>query len=62
MPDRPFNVVKSDGLLPLLPHCGNELPEVHVRIKGLGFLERRDIVCFCPHCSKVLGFGQGRMM
>lgn len=62
MADKSFSVVKRDDLLPLCPHCDQQLPEVYVRTKGLGFIEGRNIVFFCPHCSKVLGFGQSRMM
>jgi len=62
MTDVPFNVVKRDDLVPLCPHCGEKLPEVYVRTKGLGFVEGKNVVFFCPHCSKVLGFGQSRMI
>lgn len=62
MPERPFNIVKRDDLVPLCPHCEQELTEVYVRTKGIGYIEGRNVVFFCPHCSKVLGFGQSRMM
>ena len=28
--------------------------------KGSGFVEGRNVMYFCPHCLKVLGFGQSR--
>ncbi|MFO7768509.1 MAG: hypothetical protein R6W82_06110 [bacterium] len=39
-----------------------ELKEVFARSKGAGFIEGRNIVYFCPHCHKALGFGQSRMI
>lgn len=62
MNERPFNVVKRDDLVPLCSHCEAELPEVYVRTKGTGFIEGCNAVFFCPHCEKVLGFGQSRMI
>ncbi len=62
MTDKEFNVVKRDDLSPLCSHCSQELTEVYVRSKGLGFIEGKNMVYFCPHCLKVLGFGQSRMI
>jgi len=62
MTEKPFNIVKRDDLVPLCSHCGQELTDVYVRTKGLGFIEGRNVVFFCPHCLKVLGFGQSRMI
>ena len=57
-----FRIVKRDDLLPECPHCERELPYVHTRAKGLGFLVARNAVYFCPHCRKVLGIGPSRMI
>jgi len=62
MTDTPFNVVKRDDLIPLCPHCERELPEVYIRTKGMGFVEGKNVLYFCPSCRKVLGFGQSRMI
>ena len=62
MNERPFNVVKREDLVPLCPHCEAELPEVYVKTKGVGFVVGSTAVFFCPHCRKVLGFGQSRMI
>lgn len=62
MTEKPFNVVKRDDLVPLCPHCAKDLNEVYARSKGMGWIEGRDIVYFCPKCKKALGFGQSRMM
>ena len=44
------------------PHCAKELTEVYARSKGMGWIEGRNVVYFCPKCKKALGFGQSRMM
>ena len=62
MTDTPFSVVKRDDLTPVCPHCEAKLPEVYIRTKGVGFIEGKNIMYFCPHCQKVLGFGQSRMI
>ena len=62
MTDTPFNVVKRDDLVPVCPHCDRELPEVYMRTKGVGFIEGKNVLYFCPSCHKVLGFGQSRMI
>lgn len=61
-PDKYFAIVKRDDLAPICPHCETELREVYKKSKGAGFVVGRNVVYFCPHCRKVLGFGQGRMI
>ena len=61
MSKRAFDGVERDDLLPLCPHCGKELTEVYRKSRGAGIFVGRNIVFFCPHCRKVLGFGQSRM-
>jgi len=58
----PFTIVKRDDMNPLCPHCSAELNEIYARSKGSGFVEGKDMVYFCPHCRKVLGVGQSRMI
>jgi len=62
MNDTPFTIVKREDLTPECPHCEEELPEVHARAKGVPFVQGTNVVYFCPHCRKVLGFGHGRMI
>jgi hypothetical protein len=62
MSEVPFSITKRDDLLPKCPHCEAELTEVYAKWRGAGFVEGRNIVYFCPHCLKVLGFGQSRMI
>lgn len=62
MTGRDFAIVRRDDLAPLCPHCEKELAQVYKRSKGAGFIVGRNVVYFCPHCRKVLGFGQGRMI
>jgi hypothetical protein len=62
MSDRPFTLVKREDLSPVCPHCGSELTEVYMRAKGVPLIQGSNVVYFCPHCLKVLGFGQGRMI
>ena len=62
MTDRPFTLVKREDLSPVCPHCGEELIEVYTRARGVPFVQGTNVVYFCPHCLKVLGFGQGRMI
>ena len=37
-------------------------PEVYSRAKGVPLGQGRTLMYFCPHCLKVLGFAQGRMI
>jgi len=38
------------------------LCRIYMRTKGSGFVEGKNVMYFCPHCLKVLGFGQSRMI
>ena len=58
----PFAVVERNDITPLCPHCGEELPEVYARGKGVPIAQGRTLMYFCPHCRTVLGFAQGRMI
>ncbi len=57
-----FKVVKRNDLSPLCSHCNNELTEVYSKTEGTGFIMGKDVMYFCPHCLKVLGFAQSRMI
>jgi hypothetical protein len=59
---KPFNVIKRNDLTPLCCHCSKELTEVYSKTKGSGFVVGKDVMYFCPHCRKVLGFAQSRMI
>jgi hypothetical protein len=59
---KPLNIVKRDDLTPLCCHCDKELTEVYAKSSGTGFVIGKDTMYFCPHCSKVLGFAQSRMI
>ncbi len=59
---RPLSIVKRNDLTPLCCHCSRELTEVYSKSVGGGFITGRDTVYFCPHCSKVLGCAQSRMI
>ena len=59
---KPLNVVKRNDLMPVCGHCKKELDEVFTKTKGTGFVEGKNVLYFCPHCRKVLGFGQSRMI
>ena len=53
---------ERDDISPICPFCQKWLDEIYVQSKGVGVLAGRNVVYFCPFCSKVLGFGQSRMM
>ena len=40
---------------PICPFCEQELQEVKYKNIYGGFMSRRKIIFFCPHCRKVLG-------
>ena len=61
-PAKPFEVVKRDDLTPICCHCNKELTEVYSKVRGIGYVGGKDVMYFCPHCLKVLGFGQSRMI
>jgi len=57
-----LEITRREDLTPVCPHCEKKLTEVYVKTKGVGLIEGKNALYFCPHCSKVLGFGQSRMM
>ena len=57
-----LNVVKRNDLTPLCCHCSKELTEVYAKTEGTGFVVGKDTLYFCPHCLRVLGFAQSRMI
>ena len=57
-----LQLIQRDDLTPVCPHCDKELESIFVKSKGLGLIEGKNTIYFCPHCRKVLGFGQSRMM
>ncbi len=56
-----FEFHERQDLLPICPHCEKELREVYRKSRGAGIFVGRNNVFFCPHCRKILGFGQSRM-
>lgn len=60
--EKPLTIVKRNDLTPLCSHCSKELTEVYAKSQGVGFVVGRNTMYFCPHCSKVLGFAQSRMI
>ena len=56
-----LQITEREDLLPICPHCSAQLVEVYIKTKGLGLLTGKNVIYFCPHCNKVLGFGQSRM-
>ena len=46
---------KREDQLPVCPHCQADLNQINFRTKGLGWIEGKNVVYFCPHCRKVLG-------
>jgi len=57
-----LKVIKRNDLAPLCCHCSKELTEVYSKTEGTGFIMGKDTMYFCPHCLKVLGFAQSRMI
>ena len=57
-----FAVVDRDDLRPICPFCEQEFAEVNAQGKGTAYFEGRTVIYFCPHCQKVLGIAQGRMI
>lgn len=57
-----LQLVERNDLSPVCPHCNQQLVEVYVKSKGVGFVIGKSSIFFCPHCHKVLGFGQSRMI
>ena len=62
MSKKPLEFTKREDLLPVCPHCEKDLAEVYTKSRGAPIIQGSNIVFFCPHCRKVLGFGQGRMI
>ena len=58
----PFVIVDRKDLAPVCPHCEKDLREVYRQSRGAGLIVGRNCVFFCPHCRKVLGFAQSRMI
>ena len=59
--DAPWALVDRPDLVPLCPHCDEQLHEVYRKGTGFPVGQGRTLVYFCPHCSRVLGFAQGRV-
>ena len=57
----PWTLIDRTDLVPLCPHCEGGLNEVYRKGTGFPLGQGRTLVYFCPHCSKVLGFAQGRV-
>ena len=57
-----LNVIKRNDLMPRCCHCSKELTEVYSKTEGTPFILGKDVMYFCPHCMKVLGFAQSRMI
>ncbi len=57
-----LNIVKRDDLVPKCPYCEKELSEIYAKSQAAGFVMGKDTMYFCPHCSRVLGFAQSRMI
>ena len=62
MSDIELKITKRDDLLPRCPFCEQDIKEIYTHTKGVGWIAAANTVCFCPHCRKVLGFGQSKMM
>jgi uncharacterized protein with PIN domain len=60
--EAPWTLVDRPDLTPRCPHCEAELTEVYRRGTGFPIGQGRTLVYFCPHCTKVLGFAQGRFL
>lgn len=58
----PFALVDREDLAPLCPHCTTEITEVYRKGTGFPLGQGRTLLYFCPHCRKVLGFAQGRVL
>ncbi len=59
--EAPWALVDRPDLVPVCPHCEERLTEVYRKGRGFPLGQGRTLVDFCPHCSKVLGFAQGRV-
>jgi len=52
----PCSVVRCEDLVPVCPHCEEEVPEIYMRKPSGSFGIGRGFVFFCPHCRKVMRF------
>jgi uncharacterized protein with PIN domain len=59
---KPMTIVKRNDLNPICCHCSKELTEVYAKTSGVPFIAGKNSMFFCPHCRKVLGFAQSRMI
>jgi hypothetical protein len=59
--EAPWALVDRADLVPMCPHCDQQLNEVYRRGTGFPLGQGRTLTYFCPHCHKILGFAQGRM-
>ena len=50
-----IKITDREDLTPICPHCNKPLDELYIKSKGLGFIEGKNVVYFCPACLKVLG-------
>lgn len=57
-----LKVTRRNDILPRCPHCEQDLKEIYAHSKGVGFIAAANTVILCPHCRKVLGFAQSRMI
>ncbi|MEE9442983.1 MAG: hypothetical protein V3V99_10000 [candidate division Zixibacteria bacterium] len=57
-----INLTAREDLLPKCPFCEKETTELYTKSKGIPWIEGKNIIYFCPHCLKILGIGQSRMM
>lgn len=57
-----LRIVERSDLTPICSHCSKALTEVYSKKRGIPFIEGKTIMYFCPHCTKVLGFTQSRMI
>jgi hypothetical protein len=60
--EHPWAYIDRVDLAPICPYCEAELTEVYRRGTGFPMGGGRTLVYFCPHCRKILGFAQGRMI
>ena len=58
MKNAKIKITEREDLTPVCPHCERQLEELFVKTKGLGFIEGKNVVYFCPFCHKVLGIGR----
>lgn len=57
-----FALVDREDLVPLCPHCSEQVHEVYRKSTGVALGQGKTTVYFCPTCHRILGFSQGRMI